>query len=410
MLKPYSKAEISFILGNEIGQVGANSRTYVAHDHQLDAEIVIKKILKSNLDSVEVFFEEAKILHLSSHPNVVPVHYACQDTDSIYIAMPYYSCGSLNELIDTRFLTVREIVVLGCQIASGLHNIHSKKLLHFDIKPDNVLLSDRGEALISDFGLSQRLGLSGTAEQDRLYFKMRPPEAYKKSVFTTTFDIYQFGLTLYRMCVGNVVFYDQFHRFGTTTADFDRDAFKFDVCNGRFPNRAAFEDHIPERLKRLIKRCLEPDPSNRFQSVIDVSNELAQVEEKLDWRFSFDGKNRTWQKNDGEKEYLLTVKKNNESLAEKITGSGRRSRIVPYCKSEITSREIRKFLGRYIMRAKIKNQPSQYLTRALISGAVSCKPITSESSSEKASHVKRNDAGILDQRWYLQLPPKSRKK
>jgi serine/threonine protein kinase len=139
VLKPYSKAEISFDLRQEIGQEGSNSNTYVAHDDQLDAEIVIKKISKNALESVDTFFDEARILYLSSHPNVVPVHYACQDTDSIFIAMPYYRRGSLNALINSRYLTVREIVVLGCQIASGLHNIHSKRLVHFDIKPDNVL-------------------------------------------------------------------------------------------------------------------------------------------------------------------------------------------------------------------------------------------------------------------------------
>jgi serine/threonine protein kinase len=345
VLKPYSKAEISFDLRSEIGLAGTNSKTYVAHDDQLDAEIVIKKILKSELDSVDVFFEEAKILHLSSHPNVVPVHYACQDTDSIYIAMPYYSRGSLNELIDSRHLTVREIVVLGCQIASGLHNIHSKKLLHFDIKPDNVLLSDRGEALISDFGLSQRLGPAGTAGQDRMYFKMRPPEVYVTSDFKPTFDIYQFGLTLYRMCNGNAEFYDQFHKFGTTPASFDRDGFKFAVRNGRFPDRAVFEAHIPERLRRLIKKCLEPDPADRFQAAIDVSNELAQVEDRLDWQFTTDAQRRIWERHDTGKTYRLTVEADGTSFAEKISDSGRSTRIVAYCKTDITSREIRKFLG-----------------------------------------------------------------
>lgn len=345
VLKPYSKAEISFDLRTEIGQEGSNSRAYLAHDNQLDAEIVIKKIPKSDLESVDTFFEEAKILYLSSHPNVVPVHYACQDIDSIFIAMPYYSRGSLNTLLNTRFLTTREIVVMGCQMASGLHNIHSKKLVHFDIKPDNVLLSDRGEALISDFGLSCRQNLAGTAGQDRMYMKMRPPEAYGSSEFTPAFDIYQFGLTLYRMCSGNAVFYEQFHRFGATPLEFDRDGFKFAVCNGRFPDRSTFEEHIPERLRRLIKKCLEPNPADRFKAAIEVSNELAQIEDRLDWRFSIEGAKRVWVRNDEDKEYRLTVDQDGTSLAEKTTGSGRRTRIASYCKTGITPQVIRRFLG-----------------------------------------------------------------
>ncbi|WP_175947598.1 serine/threonine-protein kinase [Burkholderia pyrrocinia] len=345
MLKPYSKAEVSFDLRQEIGQEGANSNTYVAHDDQLDAEIVIKKIPKNCLDSVTTFFDESRILYLSSHPNVVQIYYACQDADNIFIAMPYYRRGSLNALINSRYLTVREIVVLGCQIASGLHNIHSKRLVHFDIKPDNILLSDRGEALISDFGLSRRLTSAGTAGQDRMYFKMRPPEAYGTSDFTRAFDIYQLGLTLYRMCNGNAVFEEQFARFGTNPSTFDRDGFRFDVRNARFPDRDSFEDHIPDRLRRLVRKCLAPAPTDRFQAAIDVSNELAQVEDRLDWQFEKQGATRIWTRVDGSKHYQLTVDGSNTSRAEKTTESGRTSRITDYCKTGITSREIRRFLG-----------------------------------------------------------------
>lgn len=345
MLKPFSKAEVSFDLLNEIGQEGSNSTAYVAYDHQLDAEIVIKKIAKSSLESVDTFFDESKILYLSSHPNVVPVHYACQDADNIFIAMPYYRCGSLNGLINSRFLTVREIVTLSCQIASGLHNIHSKKLVHFDVKPDNILLSDRGEALISDFGLSRRLNGAGLAGQDRLYLKMRPPEVYDRPEYTPAFDIYQFGLTLYRMCNGNAAFHDQFNRFGSTPANFNRDAFKFDVRNGRFPDRSIFEEHIPQRLRRLIKKCLEPNPDERFKAAIEVANELAQVDERLDWQFAVNANSRTWVRRDEGREYQLTVDQNGDALAEKIIESGRRMRISDYCKVGITPAEIRRFLG-----------------------------------------------------------------
>ncbi len=344
MIKPYNKAEVSFDLRTEIGHEGANSTTFIAYDHQLDAEIVIKKIAKSDLDSVDTFFDESKILHLSSHPNVVPIHYACQDADNIFIAMPYFRLGSLNKLINSRFLTVREIVTLGCQIASGLHNIHSKRLVHFDLKPDNVLLSDRGEALISDFGLSKKLNAAGLAGQDRLYMKMRPPEAYDRPEYTPVFDIYQFGITLYRMCNGNAAFHDQFNRFGLTPATFDRDGFKFDVRNGRFPDRNIFEEHIPQRLKRLIKKCIEPDPANRFQAAIEVANELAQVDDRLDWQFSMNGTDRSWVRRNVDKAYQLTVDDQNTSVAEKTMASGRKTRIAPYCKNDIRSTDIRRFL------------------------------------------------------------------
>lgn len=93
------------------------------------------------------------------------------DSDHVYVAMPYYRKGSVAGLITGKHMTVREIVTAACQVLSGLHNIHSKSLIHFDVKPDNILLSERMEALISDFGLAKQMNLAGVALQDRLYFQ-----------------------------------------------------------------------------------------------------------------------------------------------------------------------------------------------------------------------------------------------
>ncbi len=178
-----------------------------------------------------------------------------------------------------------------------------------------------------------------------MYIKMRPPEAYGTSDFNRTFDIYQLGLTLYRMCSGNIAFEEQFSRFGTTPTAFDRDGFKFAVRNERFPDRDAFEEHIPDRLRRLIRKCLIPLPADRFQAAIDVANELAQVEDRLDWQHSREGTTRVWTRNEEGRQYRLSVEANGISLAEKTTESGRTARITGYCKTGITAREIRRFLG-----------------------------------------------------------------
>jgi eukaryotic-like serine/threonine-protein kinase len=344
VIKPYNKAEVAFQLGKEIGHEGSNSQTFVAHDDQLDAQIVIKKLRKTSIASVDQYFEESKILYLSSHPHVVQVIYACQDADHIYIAMPYYAKGSLNTLMNSRFLRVREIVTLGCQIAAGLHNIHSKRLIHFDVKPDNVLLSDRGEALVSDFGLSKRIGHAGTAEQDRLYFKMCPPEAYKSEQHTSAFDVYQFGLTLYRMCVGNEEFYRQFASFGTTAANFRRDEFKVAVRNGQFPDRDMLPEHIPARLRSVIKDCLAPEPTDRTTAVIEAANGLAQVDEKLDWQYTVSAQGREWSRRSDTMEYRISVGHDGSAYAQKGRIGGSFSRISAYCTPAISTATLKKFL------------------------------------------------------------------
>ena|SRR3977135_4204714 len=107
MLKPYNKAELHFDFIKEIGGDGRNSKTFVSLDHQLNAEIVIKQIDKAKLASAVNFFDESKALYASAHPNVVQIHYACQDAANIYLAMPYYRKGSVKGLIAGRHMTVR---------------------------------------------------------------------------------------------------------------------------------------------------------------------------------------------------------------------------------------------------------------------------------------------------------------
>lgn len=344
LIAPYSTAEVSFQLGLEIGQEGSNAKTFLAHDSQLDAQIVVKKVAKKTLASVDRYFEESRILYLSGHANVVEVHYACQDVEHIYIAMPYYKQGSLNALMESRFLTVREIVSVGCQVAAGLHNIHSKGLIHFDIKPDNVLLSDRGEALVADFGLSRRVSLGGTAEQDRWYFKMCPPEAFAKGEHDVRFDIYQLGLTLYRMCVGNAEFYRQFASFGATSSTFDRNAFKVAVRCGQFPDRSQVPEHIPARLRNVMKGCLEPDPANRTRSALDVANGLAQVDENLDWQYSVFATGRDWSRRTETMLYRIEVKLDGSSYAQKGQINGKVSKVSAYSLPSISTASLKKFL------------------------------------------------------------------
>lgn len=343
LLSPYTTAQVAFEFKKEIGHEGKNSTAFVAHDKQLDAEIAVKKVAKASLD-VNVFFNEAKILYLSAHPNVVQVHYACQDDDYIYLAMPFYANGSLKQLMRSRFLTVREIISLGCNIASGLHNIHSKGLIHFDIKPDNVLLSDRWEGLLTDFGLSRPMNHAGEAEQDRLYNKMVPPEAFTQPAHGVPFDLYQFGMTLYRMCNGDGDFYHQLDAFGTG-ANFDRHAFRHALVNGQFPDRSVFPEHIPARLRRVIKDCLNPEIPNRPRSAIEVANELAQIDERLDWEYTVNAGTREWlmRRSDG-MEYRLCVQPDGTSVATRGQAGAKHAKMSAYSKTGIKSSEIQQFL------------------------------------------------------------------
>lgn len=346
MLSVNTRAELQFELRRDIGEEGRNSDVFVAHDKQLDAELVVKRIDKEQVarPRLDEFYAEAKLLHLGSHPNVVPIHYACEDADYVYMALPYYRAGSLKKLMRKQFLTTREIIRYACHFLSGLHHIHTKGLVHFDIKPDNILLSHRNEGLLSDFGLAVLTNSHGLAQQSRFYSKMLPPERFREQEFSAAFDIYQAGLTLYRMANGDRYFDQQFEAF-IDNGCFDRGRFIDAVCEGRFPDRNSFLEHIPQRLRRVIQKCIDIDPDRRYESVIDIVNELSEVDgNELDWRYEENEAGRKWSKKNKTGVSYQCVEENGSLHAVTVSPTGKERRITQYCKQRSTRADIQRFL------------------------------------------------------------------
>jgi serine/threonine protein kinase len=244
--------------------------------------------------------------------------------------------------MDTEFLTVREIIRYATQFLSGLANIHSKGLIHFDVKPDNILLSDRDEALVSDFGLAKFTVHDGSALPDMMYpWHFVPESLDEDSKFTRQTDIYQVGLTLYRMCNGNADFAGQLQVFASD------EEFHTAILNQTFPDRRGFLPHIPEKMRKTIKKCLEVSPENRHKSVIDIINDLADIDDKaLDWRYSDDGIQRKWTKQSDDKTYCLAVDSQDQSTATKRIAE-REQRISAYCLPSIDNAGIKRFLKAY---------------------------------------------------------------
>ncbi len=345
MIYPCQRAQVQFQFTKEIGQHGKNSKVYLAHDQNLDGQVVIKQIDKTTFPHKDVFFEEARKLYKSYHPNVVQVLYACEDNDYIYISMPFYKNQSLKDLIDSRYLTAREVIKFATEFLSGLHNIHVKGLVHFDIKPDNIMLSDRMEALLSDFGLAESVDSSGLALQPCNYAGACPPEYIEAQfssnfTFDRLFDIFQVGLTIYRMCCGNQVFQTQMSQF-TTYQDL-----YVAIRDKKFPDMALIPEHIPSKVVSTIKKCISLNPNDRFLSALDVINNMADISDNfLDWEYSIDNRTRKWKKNDKKGNiYELSVDSTGSSTATKTTPS-RTTRVLSYCLQNITGRQIKEFLS-----------------------------------------------------------------
>jgi len=209
-------------------------------------------------------------------------------------------------------------------------------------------LSDRMEALVSDFGLAKPVGDKGFAAPDLFYSKMVPPEVFHTIDFTLAYDIFQFGLTLYRMCNGDDAFNHQFLSYSGADGNLDADRFGDDVANGRFPNRVAFPPHIPQGLRKIVRRCLEVSPSNRYRSALHIANDLATLDGKIiDWHHAIDASGRTWRKSDGHTMYVLNVSLDGRSELRKTVAAGAAKRVIDGCQATINDREIARILGSY---------------------------------------------------------------
>lgn len=344
IMVPVKKAEVSFTYLQEIGQDGQNSKVHKSYDNNLRATLAIKEIVKAPGIQLCQYFSEAQILYKSNHPNVSQVMYACEDTDKVYIASPFYQNGSLKKVLSQGFLTSKEIIRYSTHILNGLQNIHSKGLVHFDLKPDNILISDRNEALIADFGQSMHLK-GGLAYQPRLYPRTLAPEAcvnvlnQEQNPYDSRFDIFGIGMTMYRMCVGPDCFESQFSQYNDWTP------FYTAIVRGRFPNKKIFPLHIPKKLQTIIRKCLQPDPVKRYQSPIAIVNALADIDGPiLDWKYSITGNDKVWEKFEGGAlKKSITVNSNNKSLAYTHSSCTKR-KINAYCINGITKDKIIEFL------------------------------------------------------------------
>ncbi len=277
---------------------GLNSAVFLVRDEQIAAQIVAKEIPKAKVVDPVRYFEECKAMFASEAPNVVPVRCGCATTDEVCILMPFYSAGSLQTRISVNPISVGAVVRVGIDVLNGLSSIHKAGLLHFDLKPTNVLFSDAGAALVADFGQARPVdptsGVVSSANIPPLYSWGVSPETLSAGAATVHSDIYQAGLTLYRAVNGEPHYrkqVDHLKSMGSTGTTRDKW-----IKAGDFPDRTAFQPHVPKGLKDLICNALDVDPRKRPQTALDFRDRLARVNPPIDWHMEScaDG-SRCWQ-------------------------------------------------------------------------------------------------------------------
>ena len=254
--------------GGNFGEV------WLAHDATVNADIAVK-LLAGHLAPAMTILKEAQIGNRLTHANVVKVHYADvvseAGTDVVVIAMDYHVNGSIVSLANSgNFIIAPRAISFVIDVLRGLEYLHERSIFHNDIKPSNILLGSMNEALITDYGIScLSPGLLPTPAPNA-YVLHRAPETTATNSICVTTDIYQVGLTLFRLVNGLGTIDDLLAKVGE--AEFEKLK-----AQGKVPPVGDYLPFVEPSLIRIIKKATDHDPGRRFQSALEMRRALEKI-------------------------------------------------------------------------------------------------------------------------------------
>jgi serine/threonine protein kinase/Tfp pilus assembly protein PilF len=256
---------------NEIGR-GGMGVVLKAEDTKLK-RIVALKFLPPKLEHFpearERFIREAQAAAALDHPNICTVYEAEELESQIYITMAYIDGKSLKEKVAKEPLKIGEALDVAIQVAEGLDEAHSKGIIHRDIKPANIMLTDKGQVKIMDFGLAKLENaddITKTSAVMGTVAYMSPEQSLGKRVDFRT-DIWSFGCLLYEILAGQNPF-----QGGHEQAVFRA------IVEGDFPPIASLRNDIPVKLEKILEKCLQKNPRNRYNNAGSLIDDLKTVD------------------------------------------------------------------------------------------------------------------------------------
>ena len=251
---------------------GGMADVYMAKDHKLNRNVAVK-VLKSEYVEDEKFLKkfetEAQAVARLSHPNIVNIYDVGIEDGINYIVMELAEGITLKEYIRKKgYLNPKETVEISTQIASAISHAHKNHIIHRDIKPQNILVSDTGIIKVTDFGIakatsSNTVTSTATAMGSVHYIS---PEQAKGRFCDEKSDIYSLGITMYEMVTGHVPFD---HENGVTIA-------LMHLQNEITPP-SQIRDGIPDSLEKIILKCTMKKPEERYQTADDLIADLRLV-------------------------------------------------------------------------------------------------------------------------------------
>jgi serine/threonine protein kinase len=251
---------------------GGMSTVYLALDEVLDRPVAVKLLhreISEEADQLERFRREARSAARLSHPNLVGVIDAGEDDGRPYIVFEYIQGRTLKRRIqDEGPLPVDEAVAYAIEIGRGLTAAHARKLVHRDVKPQNVLIDPDGRAKVTDFGIARSLEQKGMTATGRVLGTtdyVSPEQAMGEDVDERS-DVYSVGVVLYEMLSGEVPFQAE-TQVGVAMKH----------VNEPMPDVQTRRPEVSAAVASVVDRATTKDPRDRYSTVAEMVRDLEQT-------------------------------------------------------------------------------------------------------------------------------------
>ncbi len=267
---------------------GGMGEVWLARDTKLDREVAIKVLapeVAANPERLERFRREAKAVAALNHPNIVTIYSVEEDGDVPFFTMEHVEGTTLSKIIPVNGLDTGRFLDLAITIADALSAAHASGITHRDLKPGNIMVSATGQIKVLDFGLakvareeSKEVHSDSHLETEFLTSEGKilgttpymSPEQLKGKVVDQRSDIFSLGTILYAMATGK-------HPF---LAESSAEVIS-SILSHHPPEVAEVREGLPDYLSGVIRRCLEKNPADRYQSARGLEDDLARLRDGI---------------------------------------------------------------------------------------------------------------------------------
>jgi len=243
---------------------GGMAAVYKAYQPSMERHVAVKVLprhMATSEEFVNRFRREAKLLAQLQHPHILPVFDYGEADGYPYIVMPFINSGTLANLLQKRQPSLAEVRRVMTQLGDALGYAHAQGMIHRDIKPSNVLIDERGNCLLTDFGLARmaesatKITSSGAVMGTPAYMA---PEQGAGANIDHRCDIYSLGIILYEMVTGRVPY----------TAETPV-AVVFKHIQDPLPSARKLNPNLPESVELVLLKVLAKNPDDRYQKAED---------------------------------------------------------------------------------------------------------------------------------------------